>query len=291
MQVQPLPKIHISSTFQKQTHNALEPIVVDPKQFTEYSAAERDEGNESIIFATSEEKADIITSFILENLIVEAISEDHCIHKFIRVLGPHGRYVEEMKASKYYQALMDTIRENSHMKSLVLSRLNTPLGHSTFQRLMLASPIISEADQGSMSAFAYEPVLDIKLYIMIEERLKDLDYVVRGLDQVEMEKEHIIHKMLFDSINEELDYRRVYGITGRPLEFSQFFKPVAPIREPEMWKHLESSAKQCQKWMLVRAGTLLENEPLLNHQNETEEIDLMREKAMNTFIENYVTEV
>lgn len=270
--------------------HALEPIVVDPKHFAEVFNPPQvnEQEGDSILFATIDEKTDIITSFILENLIVEAISEDHCLQKFIAILGPHGRFVEESKMTKYYDCLLHMIQTDKLEQANITKRLNTPIGQSTQQRLILASPLISESDQEKLATFIYEPVLDIKLYIKVEERLRDTDYEVRGLDQLEMEKEHIIHKMLFDAINEDLDYRRIYGITGLPLTFSMNFKEANKIDSKEMWSILNKSRDQCLGWAKTKAGTLLENEPFFNHMNETEEIDKMRDKSMTRLVEAYV---
>lgn len=285
------PGSEFGSTFSD--HHILEPIVVDPKQFSEHdhhTTGHITEGD-SILFATNEEKTDIITSFIFENLIVEAISEDHCIQKFISILGPHYRYIENKKVNDYYDCLQKLIANDKLEQSAIIKRLNIPIGQTNNQRLLLASPALTENDQESLAAFVYEPVLNISLYIRVEEVLRETSYEQRGLDQIEMEKEHIIHKMLFDTLNEDLDYRRIYGIMGVPLTFSATFKLAKKIETKEMWTILSKSRDSCTKWCQIRAGTLLENEPYLNHSNDTEEVDRMRDKSMNQLINNYVNSV
>ena len=72
--------------------------------------------------------------------------------------------------------------------------------------------------------FFYSPVLPISLYIQMEEILKLSVYKEEGLDPKSVENRHILHKMIYDSLNELLDDKRVYGISGKSFEFKKGFK-------------------------------------------------------------------
>lgn len=243
----------------------------------------------SVLFATTQEKADIISSFILENLIVEALSEDHCLFKFISILGRHGRRLEKETLEKYLVSLIDMVREDAVETEAVTRRLNTPIGQSDLQRLLLASPRLTEADIESIGGFLYEPILDIKLYVMLEEKLRETDYTLRELDQTQIEREHIIHKMIFDSYNENLDYKRIYGIMGpMPSYLSNFNKePEYPIRKA--MSILDVAKDEVVEWGTTYAGRLIAKEPFLNHAGDHEEIDRLREKSMEKIVKQYVS--
>lgn len=64
-------------------------------------------------------------------------------------------------------------------------------------------------------------------------------YREMNMDALEMEQKHIFHKMIFDSLNETLDYKRVYGLSGRPMAFSIDKKTIEVISKKETWALLE----------------------------------------------------
>jgi hypothetical protein len=242
---------------------------------------------ESIVFSSIGEKADIITSFIMENLLVEAVAEEHCINKFIEVLGPYLLQLECTRLETYFSKLMERVLGDETEASTVLRRLNTPIGPSDLQRLMMSSPNLSEADQESLSSFLYEPVLDVKLYVSVEESLRETEYKLRELDQVQMERQHIVHKMIFDALNEVLDYKRLYGISGRPMPFEAGFKLQIPYQVSDLRRIFVSAFAKLRSWEKIKAGRLLEKDPKTKH-NEPEELDKFREKALEAIVAEYV---
>lgn len=240
------------------------------------------------MFATPEEKSDIITSFILENLIIEALSEDFCLNKFLVVLGPHQKHVELVGYSTYLDRLFCKVKETSTGHEGVARKLNTPIGHTDLQRLLLATPSLGEQDQETLAAFEYEPVLDIRLYISLEEELREGDYEKRGMDGFEMEKEHILHKMLFDALNECLDYRRKGGVGGQPLKFLSKGKEEKDRTVEDVPSELEQAKQEVLKWASMRAGAMMEKEPQLSYHANTQGLDKLREKSMLLQIKEYV---
>ena len=281
--------VHLHIGGDQETQNCavvleLDPILDprDPAQGQNASGAE-----ESIVFSSVGEKADIITSFILENLLVEAVAEDHCINKFIDILGPTLLHLESSRFENYLSRLMDRVLGDEIETVTVLKRLNTPIGPSDIQRLMMSSPNLSEADQESLSSFLYEPVLDVKLYVSVEESLRETEYKVRELDQVQMERQHIVHKMIFDALNEVLDYKRLYGISGKPMPFETGFKTQTPYKAADLRRIFNSAFSKLRSWEKIKAGRLLEKDPKTKH-NEPEELEKIREKALEEIVTEYV---
>lgn len=240
------------------------------------------------LFATAEEKSDIITSFILENLLIEALSEDFCLPKFLSVLGPHQRHVEISSYGTYLDRLFAKVKEVSAGHEAVARKLNSPIGHTDLQRLLLATPSLGEQDQETLAAFEYEPVLDIRLYISLEEELREGEYEKRGMDGFEMEKEHILHKMLFDALNECLDYRRKGGVGGQPLKFLAKGKEEKDRTVEDVPYELEQAKQEVLKWASMRAGALIEKEPQLSYHSNTQGLEKLREKSMLLQIKEYV---
>jgi len=243
------------------------------------------------LFSTVEEKSDIITSFILENLVIEAISEDFCLPKFVAVLGAHGRQLEQRELQRYVDVLFELIASSPAETADICRRLNLPIGHSDLQKLMLASPLIPEADQETIGSFEYEPVLDIRLYIALEERFREEEYVAKGFDNFEMEREHITHKMLFDSLNENLDYRRKGGIAGLLPKFSRKFREPSDFSPTECSAIIAAAKQEVLLWASMKNGTLMEREPQFGYYNDVESLEQVREKAMVSLLQEYVGRV
>ena len=189
---------------------------------------------------------------------------------------------------EYLSQLYWQIQSSQHHQQGIVKRLNTPIGHSDLQRLLLASPLLPETDQEAIGSFEYEPVLDIKLYINLEERFREQEYKQKSLDGFEMEKEHILHKMIFDSINECLDYKRIGGIAGLGLQFSRKYKEPARISEKQAMDILEVCKDQVTNWHQLKNGTIMEKEPAYSYNNDIEGIDVLREKAMSYLLADYV---
>jgi len=302
---------------------------------------------EEPMFATTSEKADIITSFILEHLIIEAINENFCLNKFIQILGPHMKHLDYQALSKYIDNLFaqlqpskphGTVTEPSYaishstlynvadnagfspdschsrpsagrsilggedsgslnqtntltFKSLgqIQTRLNTPIGHTDLHRLLLASPLLPEADADVLAPFEYEPVLDIKMYISLEETLREGQYKVRGLDGFEMEKEHIVHKLIFDSLNECLDYKRRGGVGGGAIKFGSKYRDQRYFQECEVMDVLLKAREEVLGWSKVKAGALMEKEPQFGYYSDTDGLEIVREKSMASLIHEYVS--
>ena len=241
------------------------------------------------LFSTSEEKTEIITSFILENLIIESISEDHCLPKFITVLGPYNRQMEMDGIYKYTSALLELIYSQYDEEKDIERRINLPIGHTDIQKLMLASPLIPESEQESIGSFEYEPVLDIRLYISLEERFREKDYIERNLDSFEVEREHILHKMIFDSLNENLDYKRKGGISGLPPRFSNRFRDLRNFSSVECRSIVEDAREEVMTWANMKNGAIMEKEPQLSYFNDIDGLDVMREKSMIDLLQEYVS--
>lgn len=251
------------------------------------SSPSQEEEAPSFHLSTPEDKADIITSFILENLIIESISEDHCLPKFVQTLGSVVRGLEESQVTFYLESLFSRLQKDPKEMAAILERLNTPIGQSDLQRLLTASSLLSEDDQEDLSGFNYEPILDIRIYVGLEEELRDTLYQSMQMDAVDMEKEHIFHKVLFDSLNENLDHRRLYGIMGKPPNFFLKYKEEPKITHDGMLELLNKSKNTVMEWSKTNAGFYLHKQPHLASPLCSDEADLLKEKIMNSLVDDY----
>jgi hypothetical protein len=95
-----------------------------------------------------------------------------------------------------------------------MNRLNTPIGQTDLQKLLLLSPLIPFEELRTMALEDYDSVLDLNIYIEIEEQLMELVYNKEDLSAFQVEQKQIYHKLIFDAYNEKLDHLRLYGIAG-----------------------------------------------------------------------------
>ena len=142
--------------------------------------------------------------------------------------------------SNYLDCLFTAVYSQSSLKEGIYDRINTPIGPTNLQKIKLLSPKLPPFSSKitingqnisenleyvqEQSGFQYQPVLPINLYIQMEEILKLSVYLEEELDAKSIENRHILHKMIYDCLNELLDDKRIYGLNGKGFEFLKKFK-------------------------------------------------------------------
>ena len=198
--------------------------------------------------------------------------------------------------TNYLKCLFTAIEEQPEVQAGIHRRLNTPIGPTNLQKVKLFAPPFLTQRDAEVEIFEYSPVLDIGLYIQMEEILKQSVYLEEGLDEVQIERRHILHKMIYDSLNEVLDHRRVYGLEGKPLSCLSWFSEAPEIVEKEVFGILEKGQKQVLEYSQFRAGLLKENEPGLADvvANEValqgvDLIEVLREEVVVNIVKKFVS--
>lgn len=126
----------------------------------------------------------------------------------------------------YLKCLFTAINEQVDVQREIKINLNTPIGPNNIQKIKLCSPPmlhflnhhLTDFNE-DLEVFEYRPVLGIQLYIQMEDIMKQSLYLDENLSPVEIERRHILHKLVYDCLNEALDYRRLWGLDGRPFAF------------------------------------------------------------------------
>ena len=140
--------------------------------------------------------------------------------------------------------------------------------------------MIPDGEEDATNNFDYEPILDISIYIKLEEILKETTYVEKGYLPKQMEISHIVHKLVFDCLNEGLDYQRVYGIKGIPLP-TKDKKNLTTWISPNMCRKIIDKCKNLVVfWNGFRCGTFLDNDPVLQIQADPDICEIIREEAL-----------
>lgn len=188
-----------------------------------------------------------------------------------RCVATLGSFSDFELISNYLDCLFTAIYSQSHLKEGIHSKLNHPVGPSNLQKIrLLSSRLQLEATQASQigvtdqeeenQGFFYQPVLPISLYIQMEEILKLSVYQEEGLDAKSVENRHILHKMIYDSLNELLDDKRVYGIGGMGFQFKRSFKHQPLITQEVIFgpNHSELNDFSTRIVEFARSGVLFE---------------------------------
>lgn len=185
------------------------------------------------------------------------------------------------------------INESPEEQFDIHSKLNTPIIHSDLNRLLLASSSTIGVDSSIMNQLGYESILTIQLYIKIEEELRDSQYIEKGMSMSEIEREHIFHKLLFDSLNENLDFSRVGGLKGIPPTFSNTYQKLKPVTPHECAFILEQSKRDVLDWASEHNGLLVENYKSQYNQDVSEgaigdTLEGIREETLVRHLNQYI---
>lgn len=165
--------------------------------------------------------------------------------------------------------------------------LNIPLGPNPLKKLLLFSMIPGTEDETGNN-FDYEPILDISIYIKLEELLKETIYVEKEYHTKQIEISHILHKLVFDCLNEGLDYQRIYGIKGIPLPTKDKKNLTTHISTNMCQKIINKCKNMVFYWNGYKCGTFIDNDPMLPIQSDPDICEIIREEALMKYQEHYI---
>lgn len=238
---------------------------------------------------TLEEKTTAISDFIMENLILEIFTDDSRLrNKFLKASGAFKRSLEvkeKADISNYIDTLVIKSQSTLSRRAASMSRLNTPIGQTDLQKLLLLSPLIPFEELRTMALEDYDSVLDLNIYIEIEEQLMEFVYNKEDLSAFQVEQKQIYHKLIFDAYNERLDHLRLYGIAGKPPAFLSSFKKHEPMDSRGVEVLMEKAKEEVLRWNGSKCGLLaIEEKENIN----AEELEDIREEALSQVAVQYV---
>jgi hypothetical protein len=181
--------------------------------------------------------------------------------------------------------------------SSIKKNLNIPIGPPASKKLLLYSCVHDpdEEDESKLieesNTFDYEPILDIAIYVQLEEQLKKTKYSDNKYTSKQIEICHITHKLAFDCFNEGLDYERVFGIKGVSLPTKENKRNINTyISEHAANRIIDKCYGEVVRWSGFRCGTFLDIEKNfgMNFGSENEISDIIREQALMKHLEYYV---
>jgi hypothetical protein len=251
-----------------------------------------EEQNAEIVNLTVEEKTVAICDFITENLILEIFTDSSRLrNKFMKASGLLKRSLqnkEKIDIGNYIDTVVMKSQSTLTGRTTAMKRLNTPIGQTDLQKLLLLSPLIPFQELRSMMLEDYDSVLDLNIYIEIEEQLMEFVYNKEDLSAFQIEQKQIYHKLMFDAFNEELDHLRVYGIGGKQPGFLTTFKKQEPVDSNGVSRLMERAREEVLRWSGCKCGVLaIEEKENINAQ----ELEDVREEALSLQATEYVQRV
>lgn len=237
-----------------------------------------------------------ITDSLLEALIIETLI-DPGMKKILSRKPTEKKIPKEVDMQKvvhYTNFFITKVLKSTEVKREILDNLNSSIGPNNLQKVRLNSPPFMPTEESKVEVFAYKPILDISLYIEIEELLKETLYKEKKLSREEIEYMHILHKLVYDSLNEMLDFKRFHGIKGTPFKFKTNYKEPEQLGSlGQVEEILEESKVKIFEMCSYRAGVLREKEPGLANLANGKGIEILREelckKILSDFVRNSLT--
>lgn len=227
-----------------------------------------------------------ITNALVE-LLIEECSKIRIVRKHFIPSPLKGN--EKTLVIDYLELLYSAINIDGKQQKQIHTHLNCPIGPSTLIRLNYSSPIQEFPTKLSQEIFKYSPVLPLDLYVKLEESLSETLYTELCLDNNSTNEMNILHKLIFDSLNESLDYRRLYGLDGCPANIVSDSRIPPQITPSNCATILEGARNDVIDWMDYRAGILPEKEPGLVEAVGLDALELLREEATLRIVDEFVS--
>jgi len=227
---------------------------------------------------------DAITDHILESIVIETF-DDELIVKALgskRTIRPEGEQIRE-----YVDFLFGEINSSVEYQNSIFIALNTPNYPDINSRLILLSPLLSPSADSVILPLS-PPVFCLKMYIKLEEKLMLTFYESNYFSDDQIEAMNILHKLIFDSLNESLSSFKVSSLIHPIDSITSLNQTIKLISPPDCAHVIESVRKQVQKWAGYRAGYLPNPKQEILYEDEICDIELLREEANMLILKDLV---
>ncbi|CAI2383021.1 unnamed protein product [Moneuplotes crassus] len=191
--------------------------------------------------------------------------------------------------------LKDVIDEILKHESDFINNILTPIQRDPFEMLGL----LQTSDIGNYIHFdTYDPVIPIlglEIYLEIEkmkqiERNEEPECKSLGDGFPLSMIDEVMHKNLFDCINESLDQFRPYGKEGVPMPWSTKLRKLREDEILEFSKMFEIVKQDLFRWWFTSAGTMPKREFINENQFDEIGFNEVREKRLASLLTNDILE-
>lgn len=299
-------KIENSSSIKTQKLSIVEESQLEEDQIVSIQVFSSEKKNspekKTEISSSTKDYVESLAEALLDALITECLHE-HPINQKLKISS--NQLISEIstlsdfeKIINYLKCLFTAINEQPHVQRKIHKNMNKSIGPNNLQKIKLCSPPLlpfnlhhqKETTNESMEAdiFEYSPILSIELYIQMEEIMKQSVYIDENLTREEVERRHILHKLVYDCLNEVLDYKRVYGLEGLPFKFLTGSGKEEYISTKKCATILENVRQEILDFSCYRAGILPEKEPGLVEMEGLDAVEVLREEIFKRMLKDFV---
>ncbi|CAD8190775.1 unnamed protein product [Paramecium octaurelia] len=161
---------------------------------------------------------------------------------------------------KTYLTRLEQFLLSSEQKATLIQKINTPFGPNPKEILKFFHYYDDEDDyQSSEQDYSNQAILSTQLYAEFENILME-DEKMSLEDGFLLELEHIHNKVLYDALNEALDYYRPFGLNGYPLPWIK--QPLELIQRNKKQETLsqifQGAIAQVTDWASCLVGLIID---------------------------------
>jgi Domain of unknown function (DUF4378) len=197
---------------------------------------------------------------ILENEVTQYIQEINFTNKE-KDINPNNSFLE------FYLNSMANELQNDEEE--ILEAINTP----GYQEPLIKLRVLQQTEVGCLSKFPnLELILPLDLCSQMKSKLKSLGVPAR----------QIYLQMVFDCVNEALNYIRPFGVKGMPDPWSSY--PKTLFGEAELKSVFEKLCSLMKKWGEIKGGAYA-NQDI---RDDEDKLQTLREERMSALLCNDV---
>ncbi|CAD8121249.1 unnamed protein product [Paramecium sonneborni] len=206
----------------------------------------------------------LIANSIIGNEIQDMYEELKTVNKDITTLIKFQQYKgikTNIQQVKTYLSRLEQFLLQSDKKEGLIQRINTPLGLTPKEILKFIHYYDDEDEYQSSEHDDYsnQAILSTEQYAQLENLLMEEEQITSD-DGFLLELEHIHNKVLYDALNEALDYYRPFGLNGYPLPWVK--QPLELIQRNKKRECLQDifqgAIKQVTDWTSFLVGLIID---------------------------------
>ena len=202
----------------------------------------------------------------ISNIIIELIHQE--LYNFLELIPFKMKEKEVDPSNAYIFTYLDTIaKEIQYIEYETLEAINTPV----YQEPLIKLHMLQNTEVGELSKYLnLELILPLELCGQLKIKLDCLNKPSR----------QTYLQMLFDCVNEGLNYIRPFGLKGMPDPWSNY--PRTLFGEAELRNVFEKLKVLIEKWANIRGGAY----PSKEIWDDEEKLQTLREERMSILLCN-----
>ncbi|KAM3130284.1 hypothetical protein pb186bvf_017580 [Paramecium bursaria] len=216
----------------------------------------------------NDQQAQSYSILILNSIIGQEIQDmyEELNDKGIDIAHLYLQSIKPQKGIKtglqYVKNYLDVLKEFALQEDQlnIIRKINIPIGPSPKEMLKLLR-YYEQEDQSIDDQFIFQAILSQEIYANLERRLME-DQSISTNDEFLLELEHFHNKIIFDALNEALDYYRPYGLGCYPFPWKTQPQSLQQrlIMEDKIENILIKGVIKVSEWAQSLVGIIIDKE-------------------------------